>query len=277
MGYDVILTTGMSNSLYSLQQIDKLMQTTNERLATGKEVNSALDDPINYFASEDHLNRASDLQGRKDEMNEGIQLLTASNTGVESILDMIDTAISLANSAQVATDETAIDSLEAQYLEVLNQIDQVVNDSFYKGTNLLQGDSLTVYLNAEGTSTIDLTGQAADYASLGLSDPAATWSDGAGTPDSAGIQASLDSLTAAKTTLRTMSQTLSLNLSSIEIRMDFADEMISILNDGASLLTAADTNSESAKLLMLQTQQDLALSSLSISSDAYQGVLRLFS
>ena len=277
MGYDVILTTGMSQSLYSLQQLDSLMTTTNNRLATGKEVNSALDDPINYFASQDHLYQASDLLNRKDEMNEAIQLIKTANSSVESMLDLIDTAVSLANAAQTSKSEAETDQLEAQFLEIMNQIDQLVGDSSYKGTNLLQGGSLTVYLNADGSSTLDLTGQDATCTNLGLTDPAATWSDGAGVPDAAGIQASLDQLIAAKTTLRTLSKTLSLDLSTIEVRAEFATEMINILNDGASNLVSADTNAESAKLLMLQTQQSLSLNSLSISSSAYQGVLKLFS
>ena len=276
MANDVMLTMGMSRCLYSLQNTASLMTDTNYKLATGLAVNSALDDPVNYFAAQDHVYRASDLDNRVDEMNEAIQLITAANEGVEAILDMIDAAESLANSALVSEDEIETDALEAQYLEIMNQIDQLANDSFYKGTNLLAGDSLTVYFNADGSSTIDLVGQNADFTSLGLSDPATTWSDGAGTPDAAGIQASLDSLTAAKNELRTMSQNLSLDLSSIEVRLNFTESMINTLSDGASLLTAADTNAESATLLVLETQQQLALNSLSIASDSYSNVLRLF-
>ena len=73
-----------------------------------------------------------------------------------------------------------------------------------------------------------------------------------------------------------MSKTLSLDLSTIEIRQEFASEMMVTLSDGAAALTAADTNEESAKLLMLQTQQELSINSLSIGSDAYANILRLF-
>ncbi|MEW6265504.1 MAG: flagellin [Thermodesulfobacteriota bacterium] len=281
MAYNVILTSNMSNSLYSLQQISKLMDTTNSRLATGKKVNSALDDPINYFASQDHLYRASDLQGRKDEMNEAIQLITAANTGVESILDLIDSAISLGNSAMTATDQASVNTLEDKFNDILTQIDQLANDSFYKGTNLLGGvtEQLTVYFNQDGSSSLTLTGQDASSTGLGLTALTADdwWDAGNSQPNETAIRASLDQLTAAKTTLRSMAQDLSLDLSTIEIRLDFTSEMITTLNNGASNLTAADTNAESATLLMLQTQQSLALNSLSIASDAYSGVLALFS
>ena len=137
MGYDVVLTSTMSNSVYSLQQIEKSMNTSNERLATGKKVNSALDDPLAYFTSQDHLYRYSDLDGRKDEMSEAVQLITAANSGVESILDLVDSALSLANSALTAdSTNTDLNSLEDQFNEILTQIDQLANDAFYKGTNL---------------------------------------------------------------------------------------------------------------------------------------------
>ena len=284
MSYNVILTSNMSSTLYSLQQITSLMEDSNTKLATGKEVNSALDDPINYFASEDHLYRASDLQGRKDEMSEAIQLVTAANTGIESILDLIDTAVALCNSAKTADDATESASLDAQFTEVMTQIDELASDSYYKGTNLLGGitEQLEVMFNEDGSSSLLLEGQDASSTGLGITAVASGgWWDAVTdplnpTPNDTTIQATLDELTAAKTTLRTMAKTLSLDLSTIEIRESFTDEMITTLNDGASNLTAADSNAESATLLMLQTQQTLATNSLSIASDSYSSVLRLF-
>ena len=281
MGYDVILTTTMANSLYSLQQIEDSMNSSNERLATGKKVNSALDDPLNYFTAQDHLNRYSDLSNRKDEMSEAVQLISAANSGVESILDLVDSALSLANSALTAETQTDVNSLEDKFNEILTQIDQLANDAYYKGTNLLGGatEQLKVYFNAAGTSTLTLTGEDASATGLGLTTLTTDdWWDGTnGVPDEAGIQTSIDALNDAKTSLRTISKTLSLDLGTIEIREAFAEEMMSTLSDGASALTAADTNEESAKLLMLETQQELAINSLSIGSDAYANVLRLFS
>ena len=280
MGYDVVLTSTMSNSVYSLQQIEKSMNTSNERLATGKKVNSALDDPLAYFTSQDHLYRYSDLDGRKDEMSEAIQLITAANSGVESILDLVDSALSLANSALTADSQTDLNSLEDQFNEILTQIDHLANDAFYKGTNLLGGttEQLTVYFNAAGDSTLTLNGADASASGLGLATLTTDdwWDTTNSVPDETGIQTSIGLLNTAKSTLRTMSKTLSLDLSTIEIRQEFASEMMVTLSDGAAALTAADTNEESAKLLMLQTQQELSINSLSIGSDAYANILRLF-
>ena len=69
----IALTSGMRQNLFSLQQTDKLMNSTQTRLASGKRINSALDDPVNYFAALGHEQRATDLAARKDEMSEAIQ------------------------------------------------------------------------------------------------------------------------------------------------------------------------------------------------------------
>jgi flagellin-like hook-associated protein FlgL len=278
MGYSVILTTSMSNSVYSLQQIEKLTNETNAVLATGKKVNSALDDPIAYFAAQDHTFLASDLTARKDSMGEAIQLIKAANGGIDSMLDLIDSAQSLADSAQTAETTAESTALLTQFNKIMTQITQMAGDSGYKGTNLLGGatETLTAYFNAAGTSSLTLTGVDASATGLGLTNATSWWDTTGGAPDLTAIQTSLDQLTAAKNTLRTTAQSLSMDLTIISSRQDFTSEMITTLSDGASNLTAADTNSESAKLLMLQTQQSLALNSLSIGSDAYSGVLQLF-
>ena len=97
------LTSGMRQNLFSLQQTSKLMETTQKRLATGREVNSALDDPVNFFAAKGHDQRASDLAGRKDEMGEAIQTIKAANNGIEGLSDLLAQAKSLAQSARSAS------------------------------------------------------------------------------------------------------------------------------------------------------------------------------
>jgi flagellin len=90
------------------------------------------------------------------------------------------------------------------------------------------------------------------------------------------IGESIKELDTARTTLRSESQTLSTNLSTITIRQDFTKGMINTLEDGAAELTNADMNQEGANMLMLQTRQSLGTTSLSLASQAAQSVLRLF-
>jgi flagellin len=124
MANAITLTSGMRKNLFSLQNTEKLLQTTQTRLATGLRVQKAVDDPINYFTALEHRQRADDLSTRKDEMSESIQLVNAANDGVESINALIASAKSLAQSA-LSESGTQLQSRPCalQYDEVLNQID----------------------------------------------------------------------------------------------------------------------------------------------------------
>jgi flagellin-like hook-associated protein FlgL len=89
----------MRSNLIQLQNTTDLLDRTEERLASGKKVNSALDNPINYFASQDHLSRASDISTYQDNMSEGIETIQSANSGITGIETLIESARSLANSA----------------------------------------------------------------------------------------------------------------------------------------------------------------------------------
>ena len=69
----ITLTSGMRQNLFSLQQTSRLMELTQSRLATGKRVQTSLDDPINFFAAENHQQRANDLSFHKDAMAEAFR------------------------------------------------------------------------------------------------------------------------------------------------------------------------------------------------------------
>ena len=95
----ISLTAGMRANLLGLQGTADLLNTTQNRLGTGKKVNSALDNPINYFAARAHMSRASDLTSLKDYMGEAIQTIKAADAGINSITDLINQAKGLANTA----------------------------------------------------------------------------------------------------------------------------------------------------------------------------------
>ncbi len=278
----ISLTSGMRASLFSLQKTSRDMETTMHRLATGRKVNTALDDPINFFNAQEHQLRASDLAGRKDGMSEAIQTIKAANVGVEGINNLIAQAKSLAQSAMSATVSDAT-TFATQYGVVLTQINEMAADSGYKDVNLLQGGSLTVeFAPTASQSTLSLTGfgdSSADFnittgLTAEISDSGAAWVGA--TVDTAAIQTSIDNLEDAMGNLRTESKKLSNNLSIITAREDFTAQMINTLSDGAAKLTEADMNEEGANILMLQTRQALGTTSLNLASQAAQNVLRLF-
>lgn len=157
-----------------------------------------------------------------------------------------------------------------QFDSVLKQIDELVQDTSYKGINLLKGDNLTVVFNESRTSTLELKGVTFDSTGLGFTASKNEWIS---TDD---IDESLDQITKATSMLRAQASEFGQNLSTVQIREDFTENMINNLTTGADKLTLADANEEAANLLALQTRQSLATNSLSLASQSAQSVLQLF-
>ena len=133
-----------------------LITDTQTKLATGKRVNSALDNPINYFTAQGLTNRASDLGNLLDSMSSGINTIQAANNGITSITKLVQSAQALASQAQQTTDTTVRAGLATQFDAILGQIDQLAGNSSFNGINLLDSTNsanLTVTLNESGTST----------------------------------------------------------------------------------------------------------------------------
>ncbi len=265
----IALTAGMRANLSSLQNTTALMENTQRRLSSGKRVNSALDDPVNFFKAKDHNDRASDLSAKKDGMAEAIKTIEAANTGVEGIYDLLDQMKSLAQAAKTSSNTG---DLSDQFDVIRSQIATMATDSNYGGVNLLNGESLSVEFDENGSNTLSVTGTTATTAGSVAGVTVATSTFDTNT----NIEAAISDIDDAITNLRTEAQKLASNLSTISIREDFTNNMIDTLNTGADNLTLADMNEEGANMLMLQTRQQLGTSSLAMSSQAAQAVLRLF-
>ncbi|UFS72417.1 flagellin [Geomonas sp. RF6] len=268
---DISITAGMRSNLLQLQETSKLTTRTQTRLASGKEVNSALDNPTNYFAAQSANQRATDLSDKKDNMSEAVQTVQAANAGITAITGLVSAAKGLAQSALSTSDTVTQSKLSVQYNTVRSQIDNLSSDSGYRGLNLLSSNNtLTVNFNENNSSKLNVVGFLANSGGLSLSAASNAWQAASDiTTDAAKLDTALS-------TLRSNTQTLAANLNIITNRQTFTDSMINTLQTGADNLTLADMNQEGANMLALQTRQQLSTQSLSMSSQAAQSVLKLF-
>src|SRR3981189_330245 len=99
----IVLSASVRQNLLSLQSTADLLATTQSRLSTGKKVNTALDNPTNFFTAQSLDGRASDISNLLDGIGNGVQVLQAANTGITSLQKLVDTAKSLANQALQTT------------------------------------------------------------------------------------------------------------------------------------------------------------------------------
>ncbi|UPK04398.1 DUF1522 domain-containing protein [Bradyrhizobium sp. 170] len=95
----IVLSSSVRQNLLSLQSTADLLATTQNRLATGKKVNTALDNPTNFFTAQSLDSRAGDINNLLDGIGNGVQVLQAANTGITSLQKLVDTAKSIANQA----------------------------------------------------------------------------------------------------------------------------------------------------------------------------------
>ncbi len=281
---DITLTSAMRSNLASLQQTADLVGKVQQQLATGKKVNSALDNPANYFAASAANTRANQLTGLKDNIGQAIQTIKAADNGVTGINSLLESIRGIVTQARTAnnntTSATDLANLTTSYNSLVQQLNGLQSDASYNGTNFLKSTtSLTVNFNESATTSLTLSGFEGSASGLAISGGSAS---GVGTLTSADLTgtSSLNNIettiNAAETYLQSNSATLAANLAVLSTRQQFITNMVGTLADGANNLTQADTNEASANMLALQTRQQLGISSLSLASQANQAVLRLF-
>lgn len=435
---NTILSSGVRNNLLTLQQTTADQGVIQNRLATGRKVNSAIDNPVNFFTSLGLNDRAGQLSGLLDGISNGIQTIQAASKGLDAITKMVQSLQSTVKQAQneaatnrpkisgtfdlsansatfpvagskkdIALNKTVVGTLASasmddpatggtneatngnlgvaaaanqlqikagattytfsitstttvrdivngingsgivsasvgddgklsitgtgsdplsvqlgattagaftgdatetakliggtttnvastsnsavrsnlikQFNDLRDQIDGLAKDAGFNGINLLGGDLLSITFNEKtgaNKNKLDVQGTTVTAANLGIGkfvDSAAGQTNGDfAVQNDTDLNKASDALTNVLSSLRSLSSTLGSNLSVVQTRQDFTKNMINTLTTGADNLVLADSNEEGAKLLALNTRQQLSQTALSLASQADQGVLRLF-
>lgn len=159
----ITLSSAVRQNLSALQSTADLMGQVQNRLATGKKVNSALDNPNSFFTSEGLNNRANDLSGLLDDMGQAVQTMKAADEGIKGITTLVESAKAKANQALQASSQYERKQFTAEYNDLLGQIEDLAKDSGYNGKNLLggTGNDLTVSFNETNSSKLSIS--AIDY------------------------------------------------------------------------------------------------------------------
>ncbi len=133
----IVLSSSVRQNLLSLQSTADLLSTTQSRLSTGKKVNSALDNPTNFFTAQSLDNRASDINNLLDGIGNGVQVLQAANTGITSLQKLVDSAKSVAQQVLQAPVGYSAKSSTTSAAAITGTADDLVDGvSFAAGTTL---------------------------------------------------------------------------------------------------------------------------------------------
>lgn len=384
----ISLSTGVRQSLSAIKSTAVSQQQQQLKLATGKRVNSAIDNPVNFFTASGLSNRARDLGSLLDSIGQATKVIEAADKGIKALTKLVESAQGSARQAlqststtnkiigsegdltssqllttagagtftsgkvikvngtavltvgagstvqnlidginsnttlnpttgaqkvqasldggnikiealdgaaalsittddaastlqglfgatttttyTTATANTTRSGLATQFDSLRTQIDQLAADSGYNGTNLLDSGSLKVSFNEKNTASITVSGVKFNSSGLGIAASTNTFQS------DKDINDALSNLTTSLTKLRDQSSTFGSNLSVVQARQDFTTSLIDTLESGSDLLVNADQNEEAAKLVTLNTRQQLANTALSLATQSEQSVLRLF-
>ena len=143
---DISLTAGMRANLVSLQNTTSLLNRTQERLSSGKKVNSALDNAVSFFTASAHMSRAANLTSLKDQMGEAVQAIKAADKGISAITSLIDQAKALGEAAKGASKN----QVKIQFSQVTAGESVDIGGATYTaatGTSLTTFDPATMFTN----------------------------------------------------------------------------------------------------------------------------------
>lgn len=178
MANDVTLGAATRQNLTSIQSTAQLRGRTQTRLSTGMKVSSAVDDAVAYFQGRALGDRAKDLMEVKDGMVGAVGVVKAAVTALESVEKLLSQMKGIALAAKGEPDALARHRLYLQYSEIRDQMDALVGDSYYNGSNLIgnPANDLSVPLSPTGVTPVaklDIPGITITAASLGV-DPQTT-------------------------------------------------------------------------------------------------------
>jgi flagellin-like hook-associated protein FlgL len=156
MSSDITLSAGVRQNLLSLQNTADLMALTQNRLATGKKVNSALDNPNNFFTSEILSARAGDLSGLLDGISNSIKTLEAADNGIRAITNLVESAQSIVKQAQQANSDTST-AIEGSSAAAFNAAGATTQEKVLNTTlddlAFADGDTISIDVTNSGVTT----------------------------------------------------------------------------------------------------------------------------
>ncbi|OWY01212.1 flagellar protein [Thioclava sp. F1Mire-8] len=271
----ILTNTSAMNALATLRGVNKGLEDTQNRISTGKKINSAKDNAA-YFSISESMNSDS---GMYKSINEGLTLtknsVSTARLGAESVKDLAQQFVERVSFAQGdAVDHAAV---QKELRSIVDQIGTTISQATFNGDSLVDGSAnvtvVTGISRASGSfATTSMTFQAVDLSSL-----QATLS---GIDISGGSAAVLTSaLTSAQSALSTAidnATSLGVAEKSLEAQQNFLGKLTDKLDTGVGNMVDADMEQEAARLQSYQVQQQLATQSLSIANQGPQNLLSLF-
>ena len=271
--------TRIGANIQALQALSSLNKTNTRiaihqmRLATGKRINSAADDPAGYQIAKSLEARGRGLQAALSNVGSARNVLNIAEGGYQTIMDLLQTmkekATQASDGALAASQRSALDN---QVSALISEVEDIVGETTFNGMNLINGSYASTgikFHTGEGSGDeLEVKLSNADSGALSISAVSLT--------TAAGASAAIDSIDSAVTTLSTAIQ----KVGEYQTRMAAKEENLAVAisntESARSVIEDADFAAEQMEIMKLQILQQTGLSSLVQANAQPQVVLSLF-
>lgn len=314
MSSDITLTSVQQDTLLQLQNASSLFNRTQDRLNTGKKVNSVTDDAVAYFRSTSLYDRSSALDTRKGNIDQSVSAVTAAldaTSAVDGLLKQLKGVLEGARGSVLSQRVAATQ----QFKSIAKQLAQLVKDATYQGLNILTATTATLTTQFSERTAATLTINGFNLCATGVGNTNSIFTgctgafkadgtlnfsnvifSGAGGTGVAGFSAlnltsqlgnisvsqaeaifsaSDNRIDAAIAQNEAISASLGINVSILQARSTFTGDYLTTLSQGGDKLTLADLNTEAANSQALTLRQQIGIQSLSVSGQQNQSILNL--
>ena len=261
---------GAMSALRNLTASTDLLEVTQLRVTTGFKVNGPKDDASTFAIATNLRGDISGTEAVKIALAAGESTLNVAIEAGKAIADLlVEMKAKVVQSNQAGLDSASRTALHNAFVEIRDQITTIVATAEFNTVNLIKSGAtnLAVLSTADG-STITITAQALDTATLAISASDLTTSASAATAPTA-----VDS---AITSVSDKLAALGSSAKRIDVQSQFTAQLVDILKEGVGNLVDANLAEESAKLQALQIKQQLGVQALSIANASPQSILALF-
>ena len=304
----IMTNTAAMTALSTLQQTNKNMEMTQNRISTGLRVATATDNAAYWSIATTMRTDNNALSTVSDALGLGAATIDVAYTALESTIDVVDEI----KSKLVAARQPGIDraKVQAEVSELQNQLTSIASSAVFSGENWLSVDSSDADYNGTktivssfsragdgsisiGTIAVDITATELFDANdqSGILDTESTTTNGAVAysvstldisaftdtdADLADLEEMIATVDGAIGSITTAASNLGAVKTRVNLQQDFVGNLMDAIERGVGQLVDANMEEESTKLQALQVQQQLGIQALSIANSTSQNILSLF-
>lgn len=271
LNFSINTNPGALIALQALAQTNSSLATTQERINTGFEVGGAEDNAAIFAIAQNLRGDLGGLNAVAQSLDRATSALGVAIEAGETISDLLIMARETVTAASdEGLDAASRAALNNDYVSILEQINAVVDQAEFNGTNIISSnpDNISALVDGDAINSIDVTGTTLTVSGLSIS----TLSFGTATQ----AQSALNQISLAFSSLNTVLARFGAGASQIELQQEFTQILSDTIEVGVGNLVDADLARESADLQALQVQQQLGLQALSIANAAPSVILSLF-